>query len=122
MSDAILISTDRETADGLIEEFRAGQDTHEANASFVKMYAGLGQNARTKGWTLFAHVNAPIAWRRQLPGKWLFAALVPLEQALEMGFDPLNAVYREIRLERREDKVTELHPEAKREFPRVAPS
>jgi hypothetical protein len=49
MSDAILISTDLETADGLIEELRAGQDTDEANTSFVKMYATLGQNARAKG-------------------------------------------------------------------------
>jgi hypothetical protein len=116
MSDAILISTDLETADALIEELRAVQDTDEANASFVKMYAGLGQNARAKGWTLFAHVNAPFAWRRQLPGEWLFAALVPLERALERGLDPLEAVYGEIRLERREDKVTELQHQAKREF------
>jgi hypothetical protein len=116
MSDAILISTDLETAEGLIEELRVVQDTDEANASFVKMYASLGQNARAKGWTLFAHVNAPFAWRRQLPGKWVFAALVPLEQALEEGRDPLEAFYGEIRLERREDNVTELYYEAKREF------
>jgi hypothetical protein len=116
MPHSIEIYTDRETADSLIEELRAGQDADEANASFVKMYRSLGQNAIAKGWTLFAHVNAPFAWRKQLPGKWLFAALVPLEQALEEGRDPSEAVYGEIRLERREDKVTELYYEAKREF------